>query len=195
MDLPLPRKAAQTEAHSGPAEPEAAVVGRYSAVLSLDVERSDLFITDLIAAKSAREVLASDPGYAPWPPRAVGKSLEGASPEYLVTARLKALFDFGAFLPDDAPDELELGMAKRWAKLDAERRDRAAGRRTPNYERIQVSALIRADGDGSWSYSHSSLVPEPLPLPGTAPNGRTELDLYVQNHIRKDLAHRLRAEQ
>lgn len=163
------------------APPLASVVARYAAVVSGKIERSELQIVDQAALTANRPALEADPGFAPWHPRASRLSDEG-----LVAARLKALFDFGAQLPDGDDDATTRAMHQRWPRLKKLKGSEAL-------ERIEVTALVRADGNGEWGFERSDPNRAPLPIPDAeVVVGRPELDLYVQNMVRRDLRRRIR---
>jgi len=163
------------------APPMASVVARYAAVVSGRIERSELQIVDQAALTANRPALEADPGFAPWHARASRLSDEG-----LVAARLKALFDFGAQLPDGDDDATTRAMHQRWPRLKKLKGSEAL-------ERIEVTALVRADGTSEWGFERSDPNRAALPIPdGEVVVGRPELDLYVQNMVRRDLRRRIR---
>lgn len=163
------------------AAPPASVVARYTAVVSGRIERSELQIVDQAGLTASRPALEADPGFAPWPAHAVRLSDEG-----LVAARLKALFDFGAQLPDGDDDTTTRAMHQRWPLLKKLKGSEAL-------ERIEVTALVRADGTAEWGFERSDANRAALPIPdGEVVVGRPELDLYVQNMVRRGLRRRIR---
>lgn len=161
--------------------PAAPVVARYAAIISGRIERSELQVVDSPTLKANRETLETDPGYAPWPPRAKRLTDEG-----LIAARLKALFDFGAQLPDGDEETSIRVINERWPRLK-----RLKG--TELLQRVEVTALVRADGTAEWGFERKDPTRAPLPIPEEeVVDGRPEIDLYVQNMVRRDLRRRIR---
>lgn len=171
----------------------APIIATYTALVSTDVISSELEIGS--AAERVRDTLESAPEYADaWPPRPLATSLDRRTDiRTLALARLKTLFDFGAQLPDGQVGEVRQHMAARWPEILAPTPESSAGKEGP-YERIRVTAIVRADGNPEWGFERSPTSGRPLPFDAKETRGRRpELDLFVQNLVRADIETRLAA--
>lgn len=168
----------------------APIVAKFTALVSTEVLFSNLAVE--VEAEHALMTLRAAPEWVDaWPPRPLDVRTEHRQDvETLVIARLKTLFDFGAQLPDEEVGDLQRHMIARWPELLSPEAREAAEGEGP-YERISVTALVRADGNPEWGYERSPTSGRPLPLAAGDAKGRTELDLFVQNLIRSELEARL----
>ena len=165
------------------------IIAQYDAVVSISVHQSAVTVVDRALAEQARSVLEADPGYAPWPPPGAAKAPVDMSVDELVAARLLTYMTFGARLQGTLPEELWQAISGRWAKVAHLRSKGPLAETAAGLERVTVQAVLRSDGAGEWGYTHGAPGFEPLPIPArTAEGGRTELDLYLQNVVRADLA-------
>jgi len=169
----------------------APIVAKYTALVSTEVLSSSL--TVMPDADRALEALQAAPDYAPaWPPRPLAATFSSVRDvRLLALARLKTLFDFGASLPDDDIGVLRRSMAVRWPELLAPATTMAVA---GPYERIAVTAVVRADGSPEWGFERSPSSGRPLPLSTGETRGRPELDLFIQNLVRADIERLLAGE-
>jgi hypothetical protein len=167
-------------------------VAEYRAVVGLELERSGFRLLDMRSPARRLAAAQQPPGWvAEWPPP--GLAIDPTREDErdvtaLVLAKLKALFDFGAVLPDGDAGAIRDAIHRRWPAIRQAREERAS---IP-YERMDVDAVVRQDGTADWGFTHGG---RGLSLPGLAErldDGRPELDLYVLNVVRADLAARLR---
>ncbi len=175
---------------------EAPIIARYTAVIGLNLERSDFDLTAAPDDAKSASGLESAPEWThtPWS-EIQGKAhrQEKVSERLAVLAlgKLKALLDFGADLPDGSSEQIRDAIDARWPEIAEARNGENAGQPAAAYERIQVEAVVRSSGVTGWGYTLST---SGSPLPGlnvtdpTAPDG---FDRYLQNMIRSDLALRL----
>lgn len=173
------------------AAPVSPVVATYKAVISKDVERSSLSIKKAQMERS-RSALEATPAYAAWPQRWFaqrGLAPAQLSDELLVLARLRLVLDFGAGLIAESSSELEDGISQRWASVLNSSLTQGG-----SFERVSVTALVRANGNPEWGFERNETSGAALPFPAQAPSSeRPELDLYIQNLARLGVQRRIEA--
>lgn len=174
---------------------EAPIIATYRAVVGLGLERSSLEVSAAPEDARAFSGLESAPEWSatPWAEMRERAQRQETVPDRLTVlalGKLKALVDFGAHIPDGSSEEIRDAIDEHWPGIAGARRDAAAGKGASPYARVQVEAVVRANGATGWGYE---LGPRGSTLPGLNPDATAVdgFDRYLQNVIRADLAGRL----
>jgi hypothetical protein len=154
--------------------------------MALEVERSEFTVIDSAATAITPGTFDVTPDFSNDPAPAASAPLG----EKLLR-RLLSVFNFGAGPAAASVADLSAQVDGRWPKLAELKARRASGEATPAFERIAVEGLVRIDGTADWSYQRGFANGAGLPLQSAEVGGATELDRYVQNHVRLDLMQRL----
>lgn len=173
----------------------------YRAVISLDVERSDLIISADVDRNEVVAALQPRPAWCPFPWPEIAEPTE-QDLHYLATLKFRAYLSFGAKLPDGTGQEIRGAVWQRFPSLRAALDEKVGGASlasvglprgagpTARFKRFPFEATIWSGGEVSATYEHPSDGEQP-------PIGDIvweTLNLFIQNLVRADIEDRL-AEQ
>lgn len=163
--------------------PPSQAVALYTATVGLKVEYSAFGVNPAIDRSQLIAAIEPPPSWAPtpWPPHLVGGQDDIT---IFALAKLKALFDFAARLPNGTANEI---LRATYARFPLAEPTRAGS--LLQYKRFRVEARILLNGDPEWSYE--------IPSSGKFPPGvraemrESDLDVFIQNLVRADLQRRI----
>jgi hypothetical protein len=167
----------------GPAGParRARQVFIYTAVVGLKVERSKFAFDSSIDRQELAAAIESPPRWHldPWPPQL---TFTDADLTILAFAKLKALFDFMAMVPNGSAQEIRAALYALFPAVDPDVQ-------VSGFKRFPVEASILDNGDATWGYD----IPAGDDFPPGVTGGMKEsdLDLFIQNLVRADLQEHL----
>ena len=155
----------------------------YTAVIGLELERSTLSFNASVDHAQIVTAVETPPEWTltPWPPT---RTNTDADVTIFALAKLKAIFDFAAQLPDGSTQEIKNAIDTRFPLVRSER-----AVPTAHYKRFAVEASIMDDGKTQWGYD----IPggDDFPPGVVARMQESELDIFIQNLVRADLQQRL----
>jgi hypothetical protein len=171
-----------TRAISSDVAPTIFWAARYDAVVTSDIVSSSLTLNDALPTTDLQRVLSIPPEWTlsenDWPPAA-------SDPQTLALAKIKALLDFGAQIPDGSSSEIRSSIATALPGLAS-----GAGQEigATAIKQFTVKSIVRlADGQAEWEVT--------VPAAGAFPAGISDqnldqgspLKLFLQNVTRADV--------
>lgn len=178
-----------------------AVVATYTALISLELEKSSFRLNGDLAHDVLFEAISRPPE---WPTATPWLAPRDSSNEELsksALSKLLALLDFASQIEAATSEELSKAIEVRYPQIVKDRVLKSKGLLARKYKLFEMWAQILEDGSPTWGFdvpAAGTMLPGVLKTAGEQELGQlltsgnaSELDLFLQNSARTDLMERL----